>query len=167
MAHTELRIFFGIFQNTTIVGVNGNISFKENGDMNGIIVVYQYQSRRVGDTRAYTAVLVGRSDTEGNNLMYLDFDSMDWNSFSQKESGSITVPESNCGPQCVVGEYAVQLVTSCCWLCKPCPANGDVSNHDFSLWLNFITSMASSIGLRQQTGSAESMSCVKYRQLCL
>jgi hypothetical protein len=117
-----------------MMGTIGAIQFESNGNLIGAIEVFQYQSVFKGAHKSYEAVKVGSSANAGGNTSVLNMAMLDWTIFSGKNNTSLEAkPESSCGRQCAPGEYAAQLAVVCCWECKPCPENGDVSNKVFNI----------------------------------
>jgi hypothetical protein len=123
-----LKIFNFVLQNISITGTIGEIQFDSHGDLIGAIEVFQYQRVLKGADRIYEAVRIGSSANKANNASVLNMTMLQWKIFGGNINGSFdTKPESSCGRLCKVGEYAAQLPIVCCWECKQCPENGDVS----------------------------------------
>jgi hypothetical protein len=117
-----------------MLGRTGAIRFDSYGDLIGTVEVFQYQ-KVYGET-SYAAIRVGSSINIDSGFSALNMTLLDWTVFRKNDSLSsvASMPESSCGHQCKVGEYAAQLPIVCCWECKPCPKNGDVGVRFFFLY---------------------------------
>jgi hypothetical protein len=117
-----------VLQNISMTGTIGEIRFDSDGDLIGAIEVFQYQRVLKGAENAYEAVKIGSSANVARNASVLNVTMLQWKIFGENGNSSIEAkPESSCSRPCKVGEYAAQLGIICCWECKQCPENGDVS----------------------------------------
>lgn len=117
--------FLYYLRNLTFMGINGNVSFNENGDNLGQYEILNFQKR--GPVK-YEPVRVGIWDVRNQKLDIND-SLINWN---QKRSirNDSGVPESHCGKPCHSGEIFVYYKETCCWECRKCNINEiTVNNH--------------------------------------
>ena len=109
-----------------MTGILGNIRVNKNGDMVASVAAYQYQRRYVNGIKSYVTVKVGTLNSD--NMLSLDMNRILWIGYNNVTNSSAAVkPDSVCSLPCKSGQYTVQLDSACCWICEPCPPDGDVS----------------------------------------
>ena len=119
----DINVMKSLFSRVAFVGLTGNVSFDEDGDVVVKQMAYDivnFQQVVEGDTKGLRQVLVGKWKEDEHHAKRLHFfQYIHWNTLTGQP------PKSECMDQCPAGTRK-SITSPCCWNCVAC-AHGTVN----------------------------------------